>query len=1187
VAGVLALCAMGAALAADETPEEFLNSLATLDARYLPAGSAGTGEAVDLYTGSLGFVVTDVSLPGNSDLTVSLTRRFSVGSLYHSTETYPFGDWQLEAPVITGVVSHETWEGQDGWRSGPNRTQLTWNRCSDLDDIPTIETETSHVLFTPKEYTDGFHLKVPGAGSQRLLSRDASNGHVPSTAIEGYSQFPVVMKNDWVAACLPSLKNGQPGEGFLVVAPDGRRFWFDWLVYRTVEDVLKPVDGGLPASEEASEEASPQAENVADLPRERVYLYATKVKDRFGHEVDYTYDGNGHLTDIEADDGRHLQMYWTGNLIDQVTAQPTSAHPRVWHYGYDVATASLTGVTLPDATHWSYAGFSPVVHAGVSSLLSGDCVSTSATPTAPHTATGSTLGASVTTPGGLKVTYTVGLTARGHADTPIGCEYYHTSDHPGLPSYPQTYYLWSLKTKVASGAGLAGRTWSYSYSEPNGSWSTQCTPTCPKDTVWTKITDPEGRITQYTYSNVFDETEGQLRQVQWSGGGTTRTQTLNYVDGDVGPWPADYGDSAIIRSNVRLESMQTPLASRLTTEGGISYAWTASSFDTYTAPLTITRSSSGINGQSVSETLAYENNTAVWVLGQFKSRTVTAPATYAGKVPESRTYNADDATMKTISRFEHPVASYTWYPTGNAAAGRLWQYADGLNHVTQYGNYQYGIPKTIEYADATGIGLGVNDFGEVLSVSDELNHVTSVTRDDLGRMVHKTFPADAGNAWAPVNVSYQSTSTSEYGVTGTHWKVTATQGNRTDVMIYDAALDPVLTSLRDTSTGQGTMTWRTFDSTGATTFASYPLNYSASLPGTHPGVATFHDALGRVTKTQADSKLGLLTTTAQYVSGSEVKVTNPKNHVTQTVYQAFDVPDTMNPLRITFADGTKTTITRDPWSNPTTVIESGTYTGAPISVTHGFVYDDRRRLCIQTDPESGQTVYGYDEADNLAWSAQGQSGWGTTCPLKAAISTSARIDRTHDLRNRLLTINYPTGTDDSGFTYYGDGRVKTATRGGAVWTNTYFNRGALKSESLAIDGKTFALGYTYDTLGQLKTQTYPSSRQVDYAPDALGRPTQVGSYADALDYAPGGLLTGMTYGNGVEYVASANTRTLLSSESYGLSGNVLSARTLAWDGNGNLDSITDSVVADTGCEGGDGIFCADFECGSADSIFCS
>jgi hypothetical protein len=59
------------------------------------------------------------------------------------------------------------------------------------------------------------------------------------------------------------------------------------------------------------------------------------------------------------------------------------------------------------------------------------------------------------------------------------------------------------------------------------------------------------------------------------------------------------------RSNFWQEGAQTPLKKRTTTEGGISYTWTANSFDTYTEPLTVVRASSGTYAASVSETLAW------------------------------------------------------------------------------------------------------------------------------------------------------------------------------------------------------------------------------------------------------------------------------------------------------------------------------------------------------------------------------------------------------------------------------------------------------------------------------------------------------------------------------------------------------------------------------------------------------
>ena len=44
------------------------------------------------------------------------------------------------------------------------------------------------------------------------------------------------------------------------------------------------------------------------------------------------------------------------------------------------------------------------------------------------------------------------------------------------------------------------------------------------------------------------------------------------------------------------------------------------------------------------------------------------------------------------------------------------------------------------------------------------------------------------------------------------------------------------------------------------------------------------------------------------------------------------------------------------------------------SVYHYFAYDSYHRLCKQTSPETGQTGYSYNAADNVYRTAQGLSG---------------------------------------------------------------------------------------------------------------------------------------------------------------------------------------------------------------------
>ena len=268
-------------------------------------------------------------------------------------------------------------------------------------------------------------------------------------------------------------------------------------------------------------------------------------------------------------------------------------------------------------------------------------------------------------------------------------------------------------------------------------------------------------------------------------------------------------------------------------------------------------------------------------------------------------------------------------------------------------------------------------------------------------------------------------------------------------------------------------------------------------------------------------------------------------------------------MRVEFNDGTYTTISRNWYGDPSQMSQHGTWTPAvgfpqSQSVYHYFAYDAYHRLCKQTSPETGQTGYDYDAADNLYRKAQGLSGPVNSCPGSFPYNTT--IYHSYDARDRLININYPSGTPDSSFTWYADGKPHIATRGASTWTMNWNHRGLLKTETLAIDGHSFQLRYGYDNSGNRDSITYPSGRQVDLAPDALGRPSLLGAYAYNIYWRPSGVPASITYGNGGYFTQSRNTRNLVSGTHYRIGGVHLTDRTLTWDKNGNPVSITDAVA---------------------------
>lgn len=87
------------------------------------------GDKVNLYTGGLEFVQTDVSLPGNNSLPVSVGRRLRTGT--ERVNRTLFGGWDLEIPHLHGTFSlARKWSSSTGASLGA--------RCSSFGAPPTI-----------------------------------------------------------------------------------------------------------------------------------------------------------------------------------------------------------------------------------------------------------------------------------------------------------------------------------------------------------------------------------------------------------------------------------------------------------------------------------------------------------------------------------------------------------------------------------------------------------------------------------------------------------------------------------------------------------------------------------------------------------------------------------------------------------------------------------------------------------------------------------------------------------------------------------------------------------------------------------------------------------------------------------------------------------------------------------------
>lgn len=296
-------------------------------------GSNIFGDSVNLYTGATEFMSIDVSLLGNGNLPVILGRRYSAGS---GPRHYPFADWDMDVPYIGGDFLRS-----EGWIVSSGTAQ---NRCSS----PTSpETAAPPIPFRPEpgwESFNGYRFFSRESGTQSVLFATVDSRPQPTDG----RTYKWITNKHWHFSCLPILKSGHSGEGFIAHSPNGEKYYLDWMVKRPSSDILYPVilENGFTGGQV--------------IYRDEIRIYPTRVEDRFGNWVEYVWNGN-RLDRISSHDGRSILISWITDASGHEYISKISTNTllrREWNYSYEYLSGQtqggfLTTITLPDASAWS------------------------------------------------------------------------------------------------------------------------------------------------------------------------------------------------------------------------------------------------------------------------------------------------------------------------------------------------------------------------------------------------------------------------------------------------------------------------------------------------------------------------------------------------------------------------------------------------------------------------------------------------------------------------------------------------------------------------------------------------------------------------------------------------------------------------------------------------------------------
>ena len=906
---------------------EYLNRI-KVGETVQPLGDTPFGETLSLYTGTVSFHQTDINVPGIGP-DIVLTRAYEAsGSPTSFSFDLAMADWDLAVPELTTIVPGKRFGSEGTWRIGTS-TGLTEQRCSNFGVV------SQAPYGYGRAWWHGYQLITGDGHSQPVLKRTAGNTLVPNGNIAAY---PALTPEHWVLSCLATTSNGMAGEGFLATAPDGTRYWFDHLSYGPALETLVeqvPTGGATTTQDALTTSTSPGSDtgegdpNIYDggtleiMPRRAAHLYATRVEDRFGNWVTYSYV-SGQLKEINASDGRKVTVAWRSDapLVDRIVVQPDSPQARTWKYEYAEPTNSwarqLVRVIQPDLTEWYLeTGWASAIR-----LPSADPDNVCGGRTYVQTSADDDYAVIfMSHPSGL--TGQFNLSVRGHARSwvPTTCAPINGSTNPPAEHLPPVYLSLSLTSKIFSGPGVQPLTWNYKYSPAAGSTASECSTYACRETQWVEVTDPTNQTVHYTYSTKWGYSEGKLlstvaaiSQLGTDSPTGLQSEALSYADPErVWPYPVRLGQAMqdpISFSNNDPTEILSPQTAHEIVRQQVRFSREVLSFDRFGQPETVRRWSSP--GDSRTETTTYWPVDGQWVLGQpwkvSDGSRILSQVDYDSRILPLRNYS-----------FGQLQGTFSYAPNG-----MLQSMTDGRSYTTTLADHKRGIPQTITFADKSVLSPQVDDFGQVVGVRNQLSDTTSYQYDNMGRLTLMKFPDNDSVAWNPVSRSFSRANVVQYGLPIGHWMQTVQTGAAQVTTLYDALWRPRVTITQDLANPDSrSFSVSRFDGAGREVFRSYPVSSLASVDQPLSGTGTSYDGLGRVTAINQDSELGVLSTTREYLPGFRTLVTNPRKFQTTTSYQTFDVPSEEAPTRIQSPQGVTTVIQRDPFGKPLTITRSG------------------------------------------------------------------------------------------------------------------------------------------------------------------------------------------------------------------------------------------------------------------------
>lgn len=464
------------------------------------------------------------------------------------------------------------------------------------------------------------------------------------------------------------------------------------------------------------------------------------------------------------------------------------------------------------------------------------------------------------------------------------------------------------------------------------------------------------------------------------------------------------------------------------------------------------------------------------------------------------------------------VTESTYHATGDLAS-----MTDAAGRVTTFDDYFRGLPQATTRPDGSVVALGVNASGTVAAQTDGRGFTTQVHYDGLNRPVW-VQPA----AYAPSTIEYPDPRQERL-----------TRGGMTEALYRDGFGRLVRRATE--VDGRTIVVDYRYDAVGRRTFESHP--YYADEPETAgQGTRWEYDALGRTVAVEhADGTRRRY----DYRPGNIVATIDEDDHETVEYFASYGDPDQRYLVGRVSPENVATVIERNRLGQMLAVVQE--YQGENLGRWRRFEYDDAHRMVRRFDPEVGWTDFEYDPAGNL---------------VREQIEGQAAVQHEYDVRDRRIHTDYGDGEETS-WTYDAESNLVSIVGAAATQTREYDAVGNVVGQRTEVGGHLLALDYDYDGLGHRQSMTYPSGREVTYAPDALGRPTAASPVLHGVTHHANGRPATLGFMGGVTTTVGENERRFVASRTTeGPAGTLLDLRYEGYDGRGNVGIVADAAQPD-------------------------